>query len=207
MLERSEISSKNREEDLIVNNKVNTSLNNMLSGALAATCQYMMLSEMCDSQDYKGFNQEIENHAVDDIHFAEWLIQRILVFKGLPDVARLNLRKIGKKVPASGINTRDEYDTRRAHQAAINLAQKLNDRAAASLLRKILRLERTSFRSKPYTHQIEPWKLTNGWLLITHQSPKCKCISLNFNKTSYVDLISSWSWTGDKGTLINTASW
>jgi bacterioferritin (cytochrome b1) len=136
--------------------KVNLSLNNLLNGALAAACHFLMLSEMDHSQGHMGYSREMELQGVDEIHFAGWLIERIFVFKGNPVAARLDLRKIDKRLSETGIQNRDEFYAIRACNAAIYFAQRLDHQPVAELLQKILRLEVRSNPSYPYTIQNEP---------------------------------------------------
>ena len=79
---------------------------------------------------------------MDEMHHAEWLIQRIIFFEGVPIVSRLNPMKIGKSV-LEMVTARqaDELDAIHAYNAAIRLAQEVDDQATADLLRKILLME------------------------------------------------------------------
>src|SRR5512137_3156797 len=117
-------------------------LNGLLSDELTAISQYMVHSEMCDNWGYEKLHKAIERQALDEMHHAEWLIQRIIFFQGAPIVSKLNPLKIGKSVlEIVTVDQADELDAIRAYNAAIRLAQEANDQATADLLRKILLME------------------------------------------------------------------
>ena len=81
------------------NKKVLAVLNGLLAEELTAISQYMVHSEMCDSWGYEKLHKAIEKQAIEEMKHAEWLIQRILFFDGIPIVSKLNAMKIGKDVP------------------------------------------------------------------------------------------------------------
>jgi bacterioferritin len=86
-------------------------------------------------------HKAIEHQALDEMHHAEWLIQRIIFFEGTPIVSKLNPMKIGKSVlEMVTVDQADELDAIHAYNAAIRLAQDADDQATADLLRKILLL-------------------------------------------------------------------
>jgi bacterioferritin len=80
------------------NEKLLTVLNQLLADELTAIIQYMVHSEMCDNWGYAKLHKAIEGQAKDEMHHAEWLIQRILFLEGIPIVSRLNPIKIGATV-------------------------------------------------------------------------------------------------------------
>lgn len=124
------------------NDKLIEVLNQLLADELTAICQYMVHSEMCDNWGYNKLHKAIEQQAMDEMHHAEWLIQRIIFFEGAPLVSRLNPMKIGKSVlEMVTIDQADELDAIRSYNAAIRLAQEVDDQATADLLRKILLME------------------------------------------------------------------
>src|SRR5450759_1544282 len=79
-------------------NKVVTVLNSLLADELTAINQYMVHSEMCENWGYGKLHGAIRSQAMDEMHHAEWLIERILFFEGAPTVSKLNPMKIGKTV-------------------------------------------------------------------------------------------------------------
>lgn len=124
------------------NEKLIAGLNDLLADEMTATHQYMLHSEMCDSWGYVKLHKAIEKQAIDEMHHAEWLIQRILFLDGMPNVARLNAMHIGKNVPEIiGTDQEAEAGAVRAYNAGIRLAHEVDDQATADLLTKILKME------------------------------------------------------------------
>jgi bacterioferritin len=58
----------------------------------------MVHSEMCENWGYGKLHMAIRKQAMDEMHHAEWLIERIIFFEGAPTVSKLNPMKIGKTV-------------------------------------------------------------------------------------------------------------
>jgi len=124
------------------NSKLIATLNDLLSDELTAISQYMVHSEMCDSWGYEKLHKAIEKQAVDEMHHAEWLIQRILFLEGTPVVSKLKAMKIGKDVEGMVANDGEaEMDAIRAYNKGIHLAHDVSDQATADLLTQILKME------------------------------------------------------------------
>ena len=100
---------------------------------------------------------------MDEMHHAEWLIQRIIFFEGAPIVSKLNPMKIGKSVlEMVTVDQADELDAIHAYNAAIRLAQEADDQATADLLRKILLMEEGHVDwAEKQSDQIEQMGLAN----------------------------------------------
>jgi len=64
------------------NKKIITVLNSLLADELTAINQYMVHSEMCDNWGYLKLHMAIRKQAMDEMHHAEWLIERIIFFDG-----------------------------------------------------------------------------------------------------------------------------
>ena len=145
------------------NDKVIAALNQLLADELTAISQYMVHSEMCANWGYEKLHKAIEHQAIDEMHHAEWLIQRIIFFEGMPIVTKLNSLKIGQSVLE--IVTTDqasELDAIHAYNTAIRLAQELADEATAELLRKILLMEEGHVDwAEQQSDQIEQMGLAN----------------------------------------------
>ena len=102
----------------------------------------MVHSEMCDNWGYDKLHKAIEKQAMDEMHHAEWLIQRILFLEGTPEVSKLNPMKIGKSVEAMvGNDEAAEADAIRAYNNGIAFAREVGDQSTADLLTKILKME------------------------------------------------------------------
>jgi bacterioferritin len=124
------------------NKKLLAVLNDLLADELTAISQYMVHSEMCDNWGYKKLHTDIEKQAKDEMHHAEWLIQRILFLDGTPVVSKLKPMKIGSSVVDIVSNDQDaEMGAVRAYNEGIALAHEVADQSTADLLTKILKME------------------------------------------------------------------
>jgi bacterioferritin len=119
-----------------------TVLNELLADELTAISQYMVHSEMCSHWGYSTLHGAIEKQAVDEMHHAEWLIERILLLEGKPVVTKLNPMKVAGDVPGMiGSDQEAELGAVQAYNAGIRLARDLDDNASAQLLTEILKME------------------------------------------------------------------
>ena len=124
------------------NDQLLATLNQLLADELSAINQYMVHSEMCENWGYEKLHTAIEKQAIDEMHHAEWLIQRILFLEGMPIVSQLNPIKIGSNVPEIVIGDQEaELGAVRAYNAGIALARELADQSTADLLTTILKME------------------------------------------------------------------
>jgi len=124
------------------NERLLTVLNELLADELTAISQYMVHSEMCDNWGYGKLHKAIEKQAHEEMHHAEWLIQRILFLDGVPVVSKLNPMRIGKSVLEMVNNDQEaEVAAVRAYNANIRLAREVEDQATADLLTNILKME------------------------------------------------------------------
>lgn len=122
--------------------KLIDTLNGLLADELTAISQYMVHSEMCSHWGYQGLHEAIESQAKDEMHHAEWLIERILFLEGSPVVSKLRPIKIGATVEEiiSG-DQEAEVGAVKAYNAGIALASDVADEATADLLTEILKME------------------------------------------------------------------
>jgi bacterioferritin len=124
------------------NDAVLMALNKLLAEELTAISQYMVHSEMCANWGYARLHKAIEQQAIDEMHHAEWLIQRILFLEGKPIVSTLNAMHIGEAVAdIVGNDLAAELDAVRSYNAAIRTAREVDDQATVDLLTKILKME------------------------------------------------------------------
>jgi bacterioferritin len=124
------------------NEKMLAALNKLLADELTAINQYMVHSEMCDNWGFEKLHKGIEKQAMDEMHHAEWLIQRILFLEGMPVVSKLNPMHIGRSVDEMiGIDAQDELDAITAYNEAITLAHEIKDQGSVELLTRILKDE------------------------------------------------------------------
>ncbi|HET7011386.1 MAG TPA: bacterioferritin [Anaerolineales bacterium] len=124
------------------NERIVTVLNQLLADELTAISQYMVHSEMCDNWGYGRLHKSIEKQAMDEMHHAEWLIQRIIFLEGAPIVSKLNPIKIAGAVPDMiGNDEEAEMGAIRAYNAAIRLGHEVDDQGTVHLLTEILHME------------------------------------------------------------------
>jgi bacterioferritin len=124
------------------NKELLTVLNSLLADELTAINQYMVHSEMCENWGYEKLHKAIRKQAMDEMHHAEWLIERIIFFDGAPTVSKLNEIRIGKTVLEMISNDNgDEIDAILAYNSAVKLARDHDDQGTADLLIKILMME------------------------------------------------------------------
>jgi bacterioferritin len=117
-------------------------LNELLAEELTAINQYMVHSEMCHNWGYERLHKAIEKQALDEMHHAEWLIERILFLEGTPSVSKLNAMQIGKS--AEEIVARDHDAELRAvkgYNDAIRQAVEVGDNGTRELFDKVLKDE------------------------------------------------------------------
>ncbi len=117
-------------------------LNALLADELTVVNQYMVHSEMCENWGYGKLHAAIRKQAMDEMHHAEWLIERIIFFEGAPTVSKLNPIKIGKTVSEMiSVDHADELKVVRDYNEAIKLAHEVEDQGSVDLLIKILKME------------------------------------------------------------------
>ena len=124
------------------NKKLITAMNSLLADELTAINQYMLHSEMCENWGYNKLHTAIKKQAVDEMHHAEWLIERIIFFDGSPTVSILNAINIGKNVSEIISNDKDsELSAVHNYNGAIKLAREVDDQGTVDLLTRILKME------------------------------------------------------------------
>jgi bacterioferritin len=124
------------------NEKLLVALNQRLADELTAINQYMVHSEMCENWGYSKLHLAIRKQAMDEMHHAEWLIERIIFLDGSPTVSKLNAIKIGKTVLEMVTNDQEaELVGLKAYNVAIKLAHEVEDEGSVDLLTKILTME------------------------------------------------------------------
>jgi len=124
------------------NVKLLTVLNQRLADELTVINQYMVHSEMCENWGYNKLHIAIRKQAMDEMHHAEWLIERIIFLDSTPTVSKLNTIKIGKTVSEMISNDdKDELEAVRNYNDAIKLAHEVGDEGTVDLLTKILKME------------------------------------------------------------------
>ena len=124
------------------NEKLVIVLKLLLADELTVINQYIVQSEMCKNWGYCKLFLAMKKQAIDEMHHAEWLIERILFLEGSPTVSNLNPLRIGKTV-SEMISNDDitELKVVREYNDAIKLAHEVADEGSVELLTKILKME------------------------------------------------------------------
>lgn len=124
------------------NKELVTVLNSLLADELTAINQYMVHSEMCENWGYGKLYKAIRKQAMDEMHHAEWLIERIIFFEDTPTVSKLNAMNIGITVSEMiSSDNNEELNAVIAYNKAIKLARDVGDQSTAELLTRILKME------------------------------------------------------------------
>jgi bacterioferritin len=122
--------------------KLIQNLNALLADELTAISQYMVHSEMCNNWGYQELHEAKEGQAIDEMHHAEWLIERILFLEGRPVVDKLLPMSFGKTVlEMIKVDQAAEAGAVKAYNDGIALASELGDESTADLLVTILKME------------------------------------------------------------------
>jgi bacterioferritin len=117
-------------------------LNELLADELTAINQYMVHAEMCSNWGYRKLHEAFEKQARDEMHHAEWLIERILFLEGEPTVSRLNPMQIGKTVvDMLSADQAAETAAIKAYNDGMRLAVDAGDNGTRELLARIVQDE------------------------------------------------------------------
>ena len=124
------------------NEKVIAELNSALSAELTAIVQYMVQSEMCSNWGYHRLGDYIKHQAIDEMHHAEGLIERILFLDGKPAVDIGLKPKISDNVKAQlEDDLADEKDAVRQYNASIKVCVEAGDNGSRDLFEQMVKDE------------------------------------------------------------------
>jgi bacterioferritin len=122
--------------------KVIAELNSALSSELTAIAQYMVQAEMCANWGYAQLSQYTKKRAIDEMHHAEHLIERILFLDGVPGVDVALKPQIGATVPAQlETDLKDEYDAIRQYNASAKICEAAGDHGTRELFDAMIKDE------------------------------------------------------------------
>lgn len=124
------------------NAKVIKELNAALVAELTAIVQYMVQAEMCDNWGYKHLGGLTKKRAIEEMHHAEGLIERIIFLDGTPEVEVGISPKIGAGVKAQlEIDLRDELEAVKQYNTSIETCEKSGDNGSRELFEKMVKDE------------------------------------------------------------------
>lgn len=121
------------------NKKVINELNRALSAELIAIVQYMVQAEMCETWGYGKLAAATKKRAIEEMHHAEGLIERIIYLDGKPAVDVPLTPKIGDDPKAQlELDFSDEADAIRQYNAAMAVCVAEGDNGTRQLFLKML---------------------------------------------------------------------
>jgi bacterioferritin len=119
--------------------KVIKELNAALSSELTAIVQYMVQAEMHANWGYAGLSAITKRRAIEEMHHAEGLIERIIFFDTTPDVDVALKPQIGKNVKAHlETDLADELDAVKQYNASVAVCAAEGDNGTRELFEKMI---------------------------------------------------------------------
>jgi bacterioferritin len=73
-------------------------LNDVLTGELTAINQYFVHAKMCENWGYTKLHEKMRAEAIEEMHDADKVIDRILFLDGVPNMQRLGPVRVGEDV-------------------------------------------------------------------------------------------------------------
>ncbi len=119
-----------------------TLLNEVLTSELTAINQYFIHSKMAEDWGYQKIAQQKRKESIEEMHHADWVIARILLLEGVPNMQRYFPVKVGEDVvEMHQVDLEVEIEARERLNRGIELARERGDANTAELLEKILASE------------------------------------------------------------------
>jgi len=124
------------------NDKVIEQLNLALSAELTAIVQYMVQAEMCDNWGYHRLGALTKKRAVEEMHHAEGLIERIIFLDGTPEVKVALRPQIGANVKEHlEIDLKDEIEASEQYNNSVKICTAAADDGSKKLFEKMIQDE------------------------------------------------------------------
>lgn len=136
------VNTERMDTEMKGNEKLITTLNNLLADELTAINQYVVHAEMAENWGYGKLKKLVGARSIVEMKHAEKLIERILFLEGRPVVGTLNKINIGADIPQHFANDLAAEMTAVAnYNSAIKMAREAGDNATSELLEGILKDE------------------------------------------------------------------
>src|ERR1700761_5702079 len=114
-------------------------LNVALSSEMTAVVQYMVQAETCESWGYSRLAGLTKGRAIEEMHHAERLIERIVFLDGTPEVAVPLTPKVGKSVQEHlQLDYEDEEDAVQQYNAAAKICRDAGDAGSKDLFESMI---------------------------------------------------------------------
>lgn len=117
-------------------------LNEVLKAELTAINQYFLHAEMQANWGYHKLAGVTRKESIEEMHHAEWLIERILYLDGTPTMNELFVLRIGRNVREQLENDLQlEYEAVARLNRGVELCTRVGDNGSRELVVKILQDE------------------------------------------------------------------
>lgn len=117
-------------------------LNELLTHELTAINQYFIHAKMCSNWGYHRIAKKKRDESIEEMHHADWVIDRILLLDGVPNMQRLFPVRVGEDVVEQHkLDLELELQARERLNKGIALATQKSDNGTRALLEKILTSE------------------------------------------------------------------
>jgi len=117
-------------------------LNELLTHELTAINQYFVHSKMCANWGYHRIAKKKRAESIEEMHHADWVIDRILFLDGVPNMQRLNPVRVGEDVVEQHqLDLELEVEARERLNRGVHLCTQRGDTGTRVLLEKILTSE------------------------------------------------------------------
>lgn len=122
--------------------KVIKQLNAALASELTAIVQYMVQAETCHNWGYVRLGDRMKQRAIEEMHHAEGLIERIVFFDAAPKVDVALVPKIGTSVQQQLANDlKDEQEAVHQYNAAMRICVEAADNGSRTLFQSMVKDE------------------------------------------------------------------
>ena len=117
-------------------------LNELLTHELTSINQYFIHAKMCSKWGYHRIAKKKREESIEEMHHADWVIDRILFLDGVPNMQRLFPVRVGEDVVEQHkLDLEGELQARDRLNKGIALATQKGDNGTRALLEKILTSE------------------------------------------------------------------
>ncbi|HTR22976.1 MAG TPA: bacterioferritin [Terriglobales bacterium] len=121
------------------NENVIKELNAALSSELTAIVQYMTQSEMCENWGYKKLAGRTKARAMEEMHHAEGLIERIIFLDSIPKIEVGLKPQLGSKVQEQlEIDLKDELEAGHEYNRAVKVCMEASDDGSKALFERMI---------------------------------------------------------------------